>query len=88
MLNSSEALNYGISQSDLYQMYAYAKKYDSHNIFLIYPLNDSALELQKDIVFKYDGNLKLNIIFMNLEHMEESMECLRERIIGSKGIFS
>ena len=80
MLNSSEASNYGISQSDLYQMYAYAKKYDSHNTFLIYPLNDSALELQKDIVFKYDDNLRLNIIFMNLEDMEGSMGCLRERI--------
>jgi len=81
MLNSIEVLNYGISQSDLYQMYAYAKKYDSHNIFLIYPMNDSALELQKDIVFKYDDNLELNIIFMDLEDIEGSMGCLRERII-------
>lgn len=80
LLNSIEAVNYGISQSDLYQMYAYAKKYDSHNIFLIYPLHDSALELQKDIVFNYDYNLKLNIIFMNLENMDESLKCLKERI--------
>lgn len=83
LLNSIEASNYGISQSDLYQMYAYAKKYGSHNIFLIYPLNDSALELQKDIVFKYDDNLKLNIIFMDLEHMEESMKSFKDRIFSS-----
>lgn len=29
--------NYGISQSDIYQMYAYAYKYDVENIVLIYP---------------------------------------------------
>ena len=29
--------NYGISQSDMYQMYAYAYKYDVENIVLIYP---------------------------------------------------
>ena len=64
-------------------MYAHAKKYDSHNIYLIYPMNDSALELQKDIVFKYDDNSELNIIFMNFEDMEESMDGLMERICRS-----
>ena len=29
--------NYGISQSDMYQMYAYAYKYDVENVILIYP---------------------------------------------------
>ena len=31
--------NYGISQSDMYQMYVYAKKYDTPEVWLVYPLN-------------------------------------------------
>ena len=44
LLNSNPAANYGISQSDMYQMYAYEQKYRLHNpqanikgVTLIYP---------------------------------------------------
>lgn len=30
--------NYGISQGDMYQMYAYSKKYRSSEIWLLYPM--------------------------------------------------
>ena len=33
-------MNYGISQADMYQMYAYAKKYHTSEIWLLYPLNN------------------------------------------------
>ena len=36
-LISDSSKNYGISQSDMYQMYAYAYKYDVEDIILIYP---------------------------------------------------
>ena len=36
-LISDSSKNYGISQSDMYQMYAYAYKYDVENVILIYP---------------------------------------------------
>lgn len=32
--------NYGISQMDMYQMYAYSKKYNTGEIYLLYPIND------------------------------------------------
>lgn len=46
-LNQDESKNYGISQVDMYQMYAYAYKYDVENIILIYPKHN-------EISFKND----------------------------------
>lgn len=37
ILNDESTGNYGISQWDLYQMYAYSKKYNSDKVILIYP---------------------------------------------------
>lgn len=37
ILESSESNNYGITQGDLYQMFAYLAKYECENGFLIYP---------------------------------------------------
>lgn len=39
-LLADEKANYGISQTDMYQMYAYQKKYGARNITLLYPLTD------------------------------------------------
>ena len=39
-LVNNERINYGISQADMYQMYAYSKKYKTSEIWLLYPVND------------------------------------------------
>jgi 5-methylcytosine-specific restriction enzyme subunit McrC len=80
LLNNSESGNYGISQSDLYQMYAYAKKYKSNNLFLLYPLNDFISNLKSKIFFEYEDNLKLSIVFINLEDISESLKDLADCI--------
>lgn len=36
-LVNNERINYGISQADMYQMYAYSKKYNTSEIWLLYP---------------------------------------------------
>ena len=36
-LINNERINYGISQSDMYQMYAYSKRYKAQDIWLLYP---------------------------------------------------
>ena len=53
--------NYDISQSDLYQMYAYGKKYNSTSVYLIYPKSENFIA-SLDIPFKYDDNLTLSIL--------------------------
>ena len=45
-LNTDLKNNYGISQSDMYQMYAYAYKYNVEDIVLIYP-KKKGLEFEK-----------------------------------------
>lgn len=42
-LYNNERVNYGISQFDMYQMYAYAKKYGTLEVWLLYPVNDERL---------------------------------------------
>lgn len=47
--------NYGISQGDMYQMYAYSKKYMTSEIWLLYPMTKEFRE-HKDIWFGSDQN--------------------------------
>ena len=61
LLNNDSHYNYGISQSDLYQMYAYGKKYKSCNIILIYPLNNSIRDDKENITLTYEEKLKVSI---------------------------
>ena len=66
--------NYNISQADMYQLYAYGKKYDLKNGFptepklvLLYPSNPN---FQKPIDnFIYEGELILNVIPFDLKNV-------------------
>ena len=69
--------NYGISQADMYQMYAYAYKYDVENIILIYPKhneisfkNDYTTYVQKQ---NNEYNLKRIVITVFLYDMKHDM---------------
>ena len=50
-----------ISQSDLYQMYAYGKKYASSDVYLIYPKSEYFNQSLEE-PYKYDESLKLHIV--------------------------
>ena len=52
--------NYGIEQADLYQLYAYGKKYAANDLFLIYPANDTFCEPLS--VFEYDAATRLHVV--------------------------
>jgi len=75
--------NYGISQADMYQMYAYAKKYDTENICLIYPLHDEVKHLS-DISFtaneKDDEHIKIKVFFVDLKEYKTSLKKLYEEV--------
>ncbi|MBD2700398.1 McrC family protein [Spirosoma sp. BT702] len=55
---------YGIEQADLYQLYAYGKKYDANNLFLIYPANATFREPLS--VFGYDATTRLHVVPFDL----------------------
>ncbi len=52
--------NYGIEQADLYQLYAYGKKYAADDLFLIYPANETFREPLA--VFGYDATTRLHVV--------------------------
>ncbi|MTI71443.1 MAG: restriction endonuclease [Firmicutes bacterium] len=79
--------NYGISQSDIYQMFAYAKKYDSKDIFLLYPITENITfndQYRRDFIdtfrFQYDCKITLHLFFIDLKKPKESINLLAERI--------
>lgn len=82
-LFNNERKNYGISQSDMYQMYAYAKKYENEDItpevWLLYPANE---EMKSDqiIEFSDDDGVSVKVFFVELEQIEDSMDDLQKRI--------
>ena len=55
-----------ISQADLYQLYAYGKKYECDKLYLIYPKIDGAT--QEPMNFKYDDKMQLEIVYFDLEN--------------------
>ena len=74
-------VNYGISQADMYQMYAYAKKYETSDIWLLYPL-DSKMKGHEEITFESNDNVKVSLFFVDVANMDESMRALKERLLG------
>lgn len=70
---SASKHNYGISQSDMYQMYAYAKKYGSKEIFLMYPFHDFLAVDQETICFNSDDGINVSIAFVKCECIVDSL---------------
>ena len=76
---SDEKANYGISQADMYQMFAYQKKYTSENITLLYPLTER-VEQDKNIEFlSHDGTV-IKVRFIDLFDVRKSLEMLFDEI--------
>ena len=79
-LINNERKNYGISQADMYQMYAYSKKYETSEIWLLYPMNDE-MKNHDDISFDSGDGTKVNVFFVDVANIEESLKCLKNRIV-------
>ena len=64
--------NYGIDQADLYQLYAYGKKYNATELVLIYPANET---FRKPLtVFGYDAGMHLRVVpFDVLNRLEDEV---------------
>ncbi len=77
-----------ISQGDMYQMYAYSKRYNVTDIWLIYPQNEvnhATEEGDTPQCFISDENnntieTRVHIFFVNLEKIEDSIGVLLEKV--------
>lgn len=79
-LLKEDANNYGISQVDMYQMYAYAKKYRTNEIWLLYPDTD----MRQEIMYRSDDGVVVQVYFIDCMNTEESLMRLVE-VIESRG---
>ena len=73
-------LNYGISQADMYQMYAYAKKYETPKIWLLYPVNDE-MRAHQDISFDSEDGVNVRLFFVDVANIEESLSDLSDKLM-------
>ena len=69
---SNSSSNFGISQSDMYQMYAYQKKYDSKKVVLIYPLTNQ-IDENNDIEYISDDGVVVNVKFVDMFNVNDSI---------------
>lgn len=52
-----------ISQSDMYQLFAYGKKYDNEELYLVYPKDGEA---QPALTYEYEKKLNLKVLFFDV----------------------
>jgi len=65
---SEEKSNKGISQADMYQLYAYGKKYNCDKLYLIYPKDEKNI---KSETYIFENEMKLKILFFDLENHKD-----------------
>ncbi len=71
--------NYGISQPDMYQMYAYQKKYSANGIVLIYPMTDK-VKSDKPIEYTAKDGAVVKVRFVDLFDVKNSINKLCNEI--------
>lgn len=84
-LNRNSASNYGISQADMYQMYAYSKKYHTPDVWLIYPISNEIRDLPAisfNAIENETCNVSVNVFFVDLdsEHIGKSLKGLYMKV--------
>jgi 5-methylcytosine-specific restriction enzyme subunit McrC len=73
---SENMRNYGISQSDMYQMYAYGKKYNAEKIVLLYPQPENLRDA--NISFCSDDGISVKVSFIDLLQLDKSIAALMQ----------
>ncbi len=81
-LINNEGKNYGISQPDMYQMYAYSKKYNTSEIWLLYPVNKE-MRGHEPISFYSGDNTYVRLHFVDVAYIEDSLNELMNKIDGN-----
>ncbi len=74
------AKNYGISQADMYQMYAYSKKYGTSEIWLLYPLNQE-MRGHEGISFESNDGVSVRLFLVDVANIDDSLGKLRGLLV-------
>jgi len=76
MLSATKA-NGGISQADMYQMYAYQKKYNAKTVSLIYPISET---MNTDLLFHSNDGVTVRAVFVDLMDISKSISHITENL--------
>jgi 5-methylcytosine-specific restriction enzyme subunit McrC len=82
-LKPDARINYGISQADMYQMYAYAKKYHTSEIWLIYPYYENVKGIAPLCFTADEGEnqkVTVRVFFVDLADYRNSIQYLYDTI--------
>ncbi len=95
-LSDNERNNYDISQADMYQMFAYSKKYarsdaefvgKSPDVWLLYPINsDMRKYMENDQRIEFismlgdEKDVHIRLFFVDLKEIEQSMQELKNKL--------
>lgn len=72
--------NYGISQADMYQMYAYQKKYGAENVTLLYPQTEKML-VDENIEFSSQDGVTVRVKFIDLFDIQNSIDSIKSEFV-------
>lgn len=84
ILSDSKA-NYGISQADIYQMYAYQKKYGAEYITLLYPKTEKVL-YNETIEFQSKDGVIVKVAFVDMFDLNGSIHAFTDNFQMSERI--
>jgi 5-methylcytosine-specific restriction enzyme subunit McrC len=77
-LLSDDSANGGVSQSDMYQMYAYAKKYGADRVLLLYPnISDAS---PKILSFRSDDMVCVDVATVDLVDADGSVTSILDQL--------
>lgn len=79
----SSSPDYGISQADMYQAYAYGKKYGSGSVYLLYPWTPSIIGVRQPITFNSGDGVEIRIFCLDLSLGNKCMDVLAEEILAA-----
>ena len=65
-------VNYGMTQADMYQMFAYQKKYGAERVILLYPETEK-ISLEDNIEFRSDDDVVVRVQFIDLFNVTNSI---------------
>lgn len=81
LLSNAPEQNYGISQSDMYQMYAYGKRYKADTVLLVYPLHKDTRTVCADPPYYRTANdSNVHIVFFDLTNQNQSIDSLMKHV--------
>ena len=89
LLCGDPSKNYGISTGDMYQMYAYQKRYAARTILLVYPRHGALASIDSaPPVYQTPGDSHIRIVFFDLDHPSESVNQLLSAATATEQTFS